>query len=100
MRKSTRVRKCPSRVKNRRWGLQPGRLSGPRKRPEFRAEPLDVAVLVVGRDEDEETGGRHRCDVETTSIEGRGNISLPPAARYAASRSTRPARKCHGKTRK
>src|SRR5207245_1198035 len=52
-----------------------------RKRPEFRAEPLDVAVLVVGRDEDEETGGRHRCDVETTSIEGRGNISLPPAAR-------------------
>ena len=67
---------------------------------ELRAEPLDVAVLVVGRHEDEQAGRHHRRDDETTSIEGSGNISFPPAARYAASRSMRPARKCHGNTRK
>ena len=52
-----------------------------RERAELRAEPLDVAVLVVGRHEDEEAVRYHRRDVETTSIEGSGNISFPPDAR-------------------
>src|SRR5256885_14193777 len=71
-----------------------------RERAELRAEALDVAVLVVGRHEDEEARSCHRRDVETTSIEVGGNISLPSEARNAASRSMSPVRKCHGNTRK
>ena len=71
-----------------------------RQRDELRAQPLDVAVLVVGRREDQAARRHRRVYAETTSMDGSGNRSRPPAARYAASRSTMPARKCHGSTRK